>query len=98
MDSIPDSLLVYIYPFAPTKSYWYWQINNTHSAIDLLESHHVYHCNQRIHTLLGRWYQEIGDFKAAESHFKTALYYPISSGIPYGFNKIISKKGSYTNG
>lgn len=72
--NIPDDIIVTTHPYAITKAYWFWQMNNVNNAIKLLESHHKFHCNQRNHTLLGRWYMETGDFPSAETHMLFALH------------------------
>jgi hypothetical protein len=74
IDQIPDNILVSTHPFAVTKAYWFWQMDSVPKAIHLLESHHSFHCNQRNHTLLGRWYNETGDFAFAERHMLLSLH------------------------
>lgn len=54
----------------------YWYINRCEEAISVLEIRHQQDCNQRFHSLLGKWYEETGDSISAlrnleMSHFIT---------------------------
>jgi hypothetical protein len=53
---------------------WYWLVSEEEKAIACLEKHHLFHCNQRIHETLGKWYASQKRFEVAAQHFFTALY------------------------
>jgi hypothetical protein len=53
---------------------WYWLVNEEAKAIAVLEKHHIFHCNQRIHETLGKWYAGRKQFALAEQHFLTGLF------------------------
>jgi tetratricopeptide (TPR) repeat protein len=74
LESLPVTTLYSSHPHAINIAYWYWSVGTIDKAINILEKHHEYHCNQRNHLLLGKWYSEIGDFENAESNLFCSLY------------------------
>ena len=51
----------------------FWYIGNVKKAIITLENAHAVECNQRMHSLLGKWYDESGDSINAIKHLKISL-------------------------
>lgn len=52
---------------------WYTLSMKTSEAIAVLERHHLQHCNQEIHDLLGRLYARQGDWSMAGNHLMLSL-------------------------
>lgn len=53
---------------------WLWLMGEEEKAMNWMNRHHQYHCNQRMHETLGKWYTEKMNWPMASQELHTSLY------------------------